>query len=82
MHQLHPCTVLMYTPVLGHLPVICHSQTMTSCDCSLVHLGGLQRVHDGDIQSSVSASHPVRDEDVSWSSIIAREEGPVFSGGA
>ena len=36
--------------------------------------GNLERGDDGDIHGSVLAADPVRDQDISWSTVIPREE--------
>ena len=43
--------------------------------------GLLQRVDDRDIESRVLAPDPATDEDVRWTSVVARKEMTSFSAG-
>ena len=64
--------------MLDHLLPIAVVTGIVRVDGSLVQHMCLQGVDYGDIQSCVLATYPARDQDISWSSIRAWDEGPLF----
>ena len=66
--------------MLGHLLVEPYCQGMTRGGGSPVDQSCLERVHHSDVQSSVLATRPIGDEDISRSGVRAWYDGPVFSG--